>query len=239
MKHHLALAATLLLIGTPVYAQMPPPHPAPMPRTISVSGEASEQFAPDRAILNVSLISKNMEINQAKRENDRLTKKVVSVLSDFDIAKEKIANSQLYISPEYRYEHKKQVLKGYTVNRSLRITMDDISIHERVLSDLIKIKVSHVGGVQFALKDRKKYSTAIQAKAFKNAKAKAEAMAKVAGVKLGKPISISTGHAAPFHPPRHMMDRGMVAMEQGNSVAPSLPGMITISQSVNVVFEME
>jgi uncharacterized protein YggE len=75
-----------------------------------------------------------------------------------------------------------------------------------------------------------------------NAKAKAEALAVAAGVKLGKPFSIqASGGYMP--PPMPMMRGAMMAMADGgmekSSVAPSLPGMVEIRETVNVVFVLE
>lgn len=237
MKHLLWIMTAILASGT-AYAQMPPP---PMPRVIAVSGEATEQVAPDQAVLNVSLVSRNADLNAAKQANDKQAETVVALLGEFKIPKEKIAQSYFYISPEYNYENNKQHLVGYIVNRSLRITMDDITIHERVLSALVQAKVDQVGGVEFTMKDREVKAAEVRTKAFENAKAKAMALAKVAGVKLGRPISIDAGAGGAGHPPMPMpmMARSAGMAMSAESVAPSLPGMITLSESVNVTFEME
>ncbi len=239
MKHHLIIAALLSFTAQSAFAQMPPSHPM-MERVISVSGEAEEDIEPDQAILNVSLVSRNPSLETAKEANDALSKRVVAALRDFKIPENKIANSHFYINPEYRYENKKRTLTGYVVNRSLRITMDDISIHERVISKLVELKVEQIGGVQFTLKDREKHADAVRVKAFKNAKSRAMSIANAAGVKLGKPVNISvSGGYTPQ--PMPMMRGGMEMMAAKTDTAggPSLPGLISLHERLNVVFEME
>jgi uncharacterized protein len=232
------LALGLIFWAAPGFAQMPPPPP--MPRMVTVSGEAEEEVAPDRAILTVSLVSKDKDLNAAKRDNDAMVEKLVAISRDFKIAKEKVGTSGLYISPEYSYDKGKQQFIGYTVNRTLRITMDDLSIHERVLSAIVDAKIDQVNGVEFTLADPEARAKAVRVKAVGNAHEKAEALATAAGAKLGQVIAISTtGEAMP--PPRPMMAMSRMAGAAAgeSSVAPSLPGQITLHESVTVSYALE
>lgn len=238
MKKILALATVITMVSAASYAQMPPP-PHPM-RMISVTGEAHEDIVPDQAVLNISLVSRNISLQEAKQHNDALTAKLVAITKEFEIPKNDVATSNLYVSPEYNYDNGKQRLMGYVVNRSLRITMKKLDVHERLLSKVVEAGVDQVGGVEFGLSDPESHMLKVRAKAFENAKAKADLLAKTAGMTLGKPISISLGGAAPPVMPVPMMARmADVAMEQSGTVAPSLPGVSTIRETVSVTFEME
>lgn len=220
----------LLILTQTAYAQT-------LPRMITVTGEAEEQVAPDQAILTVSLVTKNKDLNLAKRDNDAMVEKLVTIARDFKIAKEKVATSGVYISPEYNYEQNKQVFIGYIVNRTLRITMDDISINERVLSAVVDAKIDQVNGVEFTLSDREKLAKAVRVKAVENAREKATALATAAGAKLGQVVNIATAGAEQPMPPRPMM-YAKAAMAE-SSVAPSLPGMVSLSESVTVSYALE
>lgn len=237
MKRFLVIA--LVCIPVTAFAQMPPP-PGSMPRMLSVSGEAHMEIAPDQAVLNVSVVSRNQELNPAKQANDKLTKTVTDIALGLGIKKDKIATSNLYVSPEYDYVNGRQQLKDYIINRSLRITMDTMDVHERLLSQVIAAGVDQVGGVEFKLADPESVDQKLRAEAVKNAYARAKVLADTAGVELGKPISIATGGAAPIVQPMPMMAKTMdVVQEASSSVAPSLPGMITLQQSVSIVYEIK
>ncbi|MBY0408342.1 MAG: SIMPL domain-containing protein, partial [Rickettsiales bacterium] len=72
------------------------------------------------------------------------------------------------------------------------------------------------------------------------AKARAEALAQAAGGKLGPVLSIDTGGGMNMpHPPMPMMAMARAGMEADASVAPSLPGAITMQEQVHVVFTLE
>lgn len=234
MKPLLILAfGFLALTALPVQAEQ-------LARTITVSGESSEQFAPDQAILSVSLVHRNKDLAEAKRDNDALAEKLVDIAREFKIAKEKIATSQLYISPEYDYNQKNgRVFTGYAVNRSLRITIDKLDIQERLLSAIVDARVDQVNGLEFRLANPEAHATDLRVKAFENAKAKAAALAQAAGARLGPAITINTSDVStPIPGPRPVMMMAKMA-DSAESVAPTLPGMIELRQSVTVVFGME
>lgn len=233
MKKLLVLLA--LFACKSAFAQMPPP----LPPTITVSGDAEEQVAPDRAVLALSLVNKDANLSKAKEDNDGMVERLVAIAREFKISKEKIATSNLYIAPEYQYEHNQRRFVGYTVSRSLRITIDKLEIHERLLSAIVDAKVDQVDGIEFQLSDREAHAASVRTKAFEVAKAKAETLAKAAGVTLGKPLSISTsgqGMERPLYAANVMMKAE--AMD-ASSVAPSLPGMIDLRESVSVTFGLE
>lgn len=240
MKPLLALLLGFFAISE---AHAQPHPPGPPPRVISVSGEAKEELAPDQAVLAASIVSRHQALSEAKKQNDERMSKLVSIAQEYKIPKDKINASNVYIAPEYRYDNPtgKQVFVGYVVNRSIAITMEDIAVHERVLSALIDAKIDQIGGVSFTLKNPDAIQMRLRGKAVANAKARAETLAQAAGAKIGRVMTISeSGGMMPMPHPMPMMAMAKAEMAGDSaSVAPSLPGLVTVSQSVNVTFELE
>lgn len=235
----LLMAICAVALASPAYAQ----SAAPFLRSVSVSGEASEHVTPDQAILTATIVNKDPVLGVAKGQNDLQLERVLKLLQQYKIPNNKIQPSGMYVAPEYTYNPKngEQRLMGYTVSRTLSITMDDVASSENILSALIDAKVSQIGGVEFTLKDREAKTAGVRAKAFANARARAQALADAAGAKLGRAITISTNGNTPYPPPpmpRMKMMAAAAAMED-TSVAPSLPGMVDITETVNVMFELE
>jgi uncharacterized protein YggE len=228
----IAIIAAVLLDFAPAMAQT---EPSKAVRTISVSGEAHEQVAPDQAILSVGLVSKDKVLNVAKKANDALADKLVAIAAQFKIPREKIATSNINISPDYNYADNKRQFLGYNVTRSLRITIDDISQQEQVLSAVVDAKIDQVNGVEFQLADAQKHEAALRVKAFNNAREKAEALAQAAGGKLGQALVINAGGGGGNRPvaPMAMM------MKSDSSIAPNLPGLMNLQESVSVTFALE
>jgi uncharacterized protein YggE len=233
----LGFLALTALLASPALAQSIPANL----RSITVAGESSEQFSPDQAILSVSLVTRDKDLNLAKKQNDDMVTKLASIAQEYKIPKEKIATSQLYISPEYDYSDKMgRKFVGYTVNRSLRITIDTLDIHERLLSAIVDAKIDQINGIEFRLANPEAHAGELRVKAFENAKAKAAALAQAAGAKLGPVITITTVDMnTPIPGPRPMMMQAKMADASEMSIAPSLPGMVELRQSVTVVFGME
>lgn len=225
----------LAMTASPAFAQMPPPPPS-----ITVTGEASETVAPDQAVITASLVSRDKSLLVAKKNNDAQLEKVAQIAKEFSIAKDKIATSNVNISPEYAYvdDGQKQVLKGYVVSRTLRITMDKLAQHEQVLSALVDAKVDQVSGVQFTLADPDALSQKLRVRAVLDAKAKAAELAQAAGAKLGKPIAINATGVYTIPQPYDMEARRMAATAAAPT-PPSFPGTLEMRMSVTAVFALE
>lgn len=244
MKNLLIISGSFFALLSAAAVAEPPMGMMPPPRTVSVSGQAEEQVAPDKAILSLSLISKNTKLAQAKQESDKLAETLVKAAKDLDIPKEMIAVSSINVSPEYSYNNRdgRPQFMGYIVSRTLRITMKTTDTYEKLFSAAIDAGVDQINGIEFELSDREARAGKVRVKAFEVAQAKAAALAAAAGMKLGKPLTINTdGHYTPPIMPMPMMAKAMMADAGGaeSSVAPTLPGMVTLRESVSVVFELE
>lgn len=233
MKYNGILAVFLLFAASPVLAAEVPV------RSITLTGEASEQVAPDQAVLSGQIVTKDKQLAVAKQENDKMAQRVLDITKKFDIPKEKVAASNVYISPEYRYDQKtsRQELVGYMVSRSLTITMDKLDIHEQVLSALVEGGIDQVNGVSFGISKPEDRQNALRVKAVQNAHDRAALLAGAAGAKLGKVLSIALGGSYDG-PVRPVMMKAAMA-DAGGSVAPSLPGMNTLQETVTVSYELE
>lgn len=226
----LLLTAVLTLCATPAWAQT---QSAPaLVNAITVSGEAEEQVAPDRAVISLSVVTRNPDVNVAKAENDAVLQRVAAIADNFRIPRENLATSNAQVAPEYTYEGGKQQFSGYMMNRSLRLTIDNLPIYEQVLSSLVENRVEQINGVEFLLADREARARDVRVRAVENARQKALALAQAAGARLGQVISITTADIADA-------GRPMPFAQANVKAAPSLPGLITLKESVTVSFALQ
>ncbi|MDE3059530.1 MAG: SIMPL domain-containing protein [Pseudomonadota bacterium] len=233
----IAMIVTVSL-AAPSLAQMPPPPPMP-PRSVTVSGEAEAQLPPDQAVLSLSLVSRDKNLSAAKQHNDALAKRLADIAAQLSIPKEKVATSTVTVMPEYGYDNGEQHFNGYAVSRTLRITMDNLDLPERLLSAVVEAKIDQVNGLEYRLAHPEAAAQSLRMKAFEDARAQAEALAQAAGDKLGKALHISTRmeEEGPM-PPRPMPMMAMRAAA-APSVAPAMPGLIEVHESVTVTFALE
>ena len=237
MKYNFLLLIIAFFINNAALAE---PMPSSPPRMISVTGEAREELVPDQAILSGQLVSKAKLLSVAKEENDKLAKRILAIAKQFNIPKDKISASNVYITPDliWNQDSQKQIKVGYIVSRNLTLTMDKIESHEQVLSALLENGIDQINGVNFTLANPEAQADKLRVKALQNARERAQMLAEAAGATLGKVIFITTNSAAGAQPPVPMMGRAMLMKQDAASVAPSLPGVVTLEESVAVTFEL-
>src|ERR1700687_5706940 len=90
---------------------------------------------------------------------------------------------------------------GYRASTTVRVTVRQIDQVGAVLDAAVAAGANQIYGITFGLNDSEPLLAQARDKAILNAKAKAEAMAKTAGIKLVKIVNISesfTGGPVPF-----------------------------------------
>lgn len=230
----LSLLAACLLAGSPVMAESPA---ASTPRYITVSANADVDATPDQAELSFELVSENPDLNTAKTKNDQLVERMLTVAREFNIPREKVATSGVYVQPEYDYKpDAPRKLRGYRVSRSMQMTIQPLDVSEKVLTKLVSAGVDHVGGVQFTLANPDEVEAKAREKAIAKAKAKAESITASLGVKLGRVLSIQESGGYHKQPPMPMLRAQAMSVDAS---PPALPGQVQISQSVTLTFEIQ
>jgi len=210
------------------------------PRVISVTGTAEVQVAPDEVTLRFGSESEDKDLNIAKAMHDKRMKKIIAVAREAGVEAKDLQTSALRIGPDYS-EEKVPKLLGYEVSQSLSITLRDLSKYERLMTDLLLAGVNRVDGVDFTVRDAKKYREESRAKALKAAKEKAIAMANEVGQTIGKPWEITEyvpsygGGLANNYSSNFSTERALVQEDQ-STVA---PGQVSIRSSVRVSFQLE
>lgn len=114
--------------------------------------------------------------------------------------------------------------------------MDDAG---KIIDALTTIDGLLVNGGHYTNDDETSTLEAARKLAFENAKAKAEELAKLAGMKLGKPVSINeTVSGGGYYPPMYYA-RNAVMEDSAMGGTEINPGEQELSVQVNVVFEIK
>jgi len=223
--------------------------------TISVSGNHKIKVSPDIAYISIGVQTFSKEPAAAQKENKTKMDKVFKKLEALKIKKEDIKTIDYNISPRYEWQNieKKNpdgtittkgesILIGYDVNNIIQVTIRNLDIVGNVIDMTVDEGINKANSIYFGLSDEKKNEKYLEAlkKAVENAKAKAQTMADVFGIKLGKPFSISESGS---YMPEPVMYRGYSekAMDSAaGAVEPTTPisaGEMEISSTVNVVYQ--
>lgn len=218
-------------------------------RTIIVTGQAERKIVPDEAHVMVNLNSLNLQLAAAKAENDTKLKELLKIVDKAGIDSKKVATQSATTQPMYDYQTNKRVFRGYRVQTLLNITVAPIDkvgeLMEKISNAGFEKNASTEWGelmsVGYGFAEPRKISDELLVEAIKNARSKAEAMAKAADADVARVQSINENTAPDFNMPMPMMARGMMSAVAEQSDAPVAPpaGERTVKASVNVTFELK
>ncbi|MCL0074174.1 SIMPL domain-containing protein [Dehalococcoidia bacterium] len=209
-------------------------------RDIWVAGQGKVSVTPDIAIVRLGIEAQADTVAEAMSQAAQAMEAVIAALDAHGVAEEDIQTFRFSISQAWEWDRVtgERELAGYRVNNmvSARIrVLDEVGlIIDAVVEaggDLIRIH-----GIGFTVEDPTPYHCEAREKAFADARAKAEQLAGLAGVTLGKPTFISEGMA--HFPPMPMPPRMAMDMEVA-PVTPIMPGEQEIIINVQVVFAIE
>ena len=211
-----------------------------LPRIINVNGKAEIKAEPDRAIIRFSVESKNLELNSAKKEVDKVVSNILSMTKTLGVDKKHVKSAQLISRPEYNWKSKKRELIGYYVSRQIEIDLHDLDNLGQLMHDATEMGITNMNSPEFYSSRKDEIYREALTTASKNAKANAQVLAAALDTKLGKVHQINATNVH-YNQPR-MMQSNMRAMTADAEMAPQesyQAGEITVVADVNVVFDID
>lgn len=209
-----------------------------MARTVSVTGSGLVSAVPDRATVQMSIVSRAKELDAAQAGAARVTAAVLSLTDKLNIKRNKVDTTGATVRPDYRWnrEAEQQELRGYIAERRMNVKVDDLDRLGELVEGAVAAGVNQVSAPQLDNSRRKAMRREALALAAKDARANADVLAETLGAKLGDPISISDGSAPP-QPPVPLQRMATATMESDASATYNA-GDLTFTATVNVVFEL-
>lgn len=216
---------------------------APKPtRTLAVTGTAEVSVKPDICYMSFGVETVHKKsAREAYRSNVELMNGLSVAVKAVGIAPKDLQTSSFTLAPQYRYEDvtRKRVFDGYRVYQSLDVSVRDLEKASAVLDAGMDAGATQVNSVTFAVENPKQHTVDARVEAVKAAQAKAQSMADLTGVKLGKPISINEsepGGWGQYYAQANVMRDGGAISED----TPSLqPGQFKLSRTVHITYEVE
>ena len=217
--------------------------------SMSITGSATIDCEPDRLTISVRL--EYLDPNSADKATDEVARKIdrlLSSLQSLGISRDDVETTNYKIDQIYEWEYyengkkKERVFKGYKVVNTIKITVKDFEKGGKVID-----ATSHAGGlvdsINFELSREKREQTKLKAMelAAKDAKLKAETVLSALGEELGHVTSVNLNNYG--YKPYVYWDRNKVASAgiDSHNIAPPttiLPGDLTVSANINVVFDI-
>ena len=208
---------------------------------ISVSGEGKVSVVPDVAILSLGVEAQAATVAKAQLQAAEAMKAIFDELDDKGVDKKDIKSQHFSIYPVRQWDRdtEEEILIGYRVTNTVTAKIREVDKTGTIIDAVAEVGGDYVriSGIDFTIDDPTAYYGELREEAMADAKDKAEQLADLGGVNLGKPIYISEGGGYIPGP------RDYITLEKAVAGAapatPIVPGEMEISFSVQVVFSIK
>jgi uncharacterized protein YggE len=164
-----------------------------------VTSQGKATAAPDLAILNVGVEARADTVGEANTQASQAMSDMMQVLTDRNIETGDIQTRFFNIRSDYRWNDVKreEELAGYVVSNRLVVKVRDMDSVGAIIDALVVAggDLVRVQGVRFAIEDTKALEVQARELAVEDLMAKAQQIADLAGVRLGRPVFLSEGGA--------------------------------------------
>jgi uncharacterized protein YggE len=160
---------------------------------ITVSGHGEVQVPPDIAYITMGVQTTATTVADARESAAKAADALVSSVKKNGVDAKDVQTSGLYIQPNYEYSSKSPTLTGYTVTNTVTVKVRKLDNISKILDDAIAAggDAARLQGLTFSVDDADKAKQDAREKAMADAKARAEQLARLGGVSLGAPVTIS------------------------------------------------
>lgn len=202
--------------------------------TLSVSGSGEVKTSPDIASISIGVQTKGKTAAEAVSANSSSSQKLLDTLRLAGIAEKDIQTSSISVYPIYKNSPQgyddQNTITGYQANNQLTATIRKIADVGKIIDSISLAGNYSISGINFSLDNDDSFQAEALRKAVSDARKKADAVAKAAGVTISgvKNINVDSYGAPKFF--------GGVADASASAPTQVLPGDVSVSASVNIQY---
>ena len=204
-----------------------------------VTGDGEVTVVPDVAILSLGVEAQAITVQQAMDEAAIAMDQVMAALRANGVAERDIQTQWFNIYPVRDWiDEGREILIGYRVSNTVSAKIRDVAATGSIIDRVAEAggDSTRIQGVTFTVDDPSQYHSEARAKAMADAKAKAQQLADLAGVDLGRPFYISeSGGFVPIY-----RDYGYGMLEAGAvPPTPISPGETEVTLTIQMAFAID
>lgn len=207
---------------------------------IWVTGEGTVSVVPDIAVVSLGVEAQAGTVAEAQQQAAEAMEAVTAALDGHGIAEKDIKTRHFSIYPVKRWQDDEEILIGYRVRNMVTVKIREVD-DTGVIMDAVAAAggdYTRIESISFTVDDPEEYYEEVREKAMEDAEAKAEQLAKLSGVSLGKPTYINEGDI--YFPVSGDFYRGEAIPAPAPAVTTSIsPGEDEIQLTVQVVYSIE
>lgn len=201
------------------------------PRQVTVVGSGQVQGTPDTLTADVSIEVVAPDVTAAMDQTDDRQQAVIDALTGAGIDGKDITTTGVSLQPQYGDN---SAITGYRAGNSIAVKIRKLDTASGALTAIVNAggNATRINSVSYSIEDDSKLVSDARARAFDDARNRAEQYAKLSGLSLGKVISISEAPGGSQPPAPVPMPRAAMAD------VPLQPGQQTVGFSVTAVWEL-
>lgn len=180
----LCLAAATAVPNLPVLAQAPPAPPI-----VTTTGEAVVRTAPDEVTFQIELRTEGADLTGAKAANAALADTAIQYLRSEGVAERDIQTRYLSVNVEYR-DYRERSDPRYVAAQTIGVLLRDVDSFERINTGLLQRGITGLSGPNFGTSEREALLLEARTAAVKDARVKAETMARALDQTIGSAYRI-------------------------------------------------
>ncbi len=209
----------------------PSQEPGTNSRQVTVVGSGQVQGTPDTLTANVSIEFTAPDVTAAMNQTSERQQALINALVTAGVHRKDIRTAQVRLQPQYGPES--SAIVGYRASNSIDVKIRNLDAASNTLALIVSTggDATRINSVNYSIDDDSQLVKDARARAFQDAKERAQQYAQLSGLTLGKVTSISESAGAT--PPTPIpLTRAAAAP------VPLEPGQQTVSFSVTVVWEL-
>ena len=232
--------------------------------TITISAEGKVDAAPDVARVDFSVIAQGKTPKEVQRQVSEKMNKIADFIKEQGVDAKDIKTLNISVNPRYYYSYdypripcplmsevypsssspiscppKSPVIIGYEASQTLDVKIRELDNAGDIIDGAVENGATQVGGINFSIDDPDELKAQAREQAFRKARAKAEALAKIAGMKIKRVITFSEsdGYFPPYYGTMDAMGMGG-GVEKGIETSVE-PGSQEVTVTLSVTFEIK
>jgi uncharacterized protein len=197
---------------------------------ITVTGFGTAAGSPDVAEISIGVEAQRSSVKEARQAAAGSMNAVLSAIKKVGVAEKDIKTSDVHLRPLYDYSGKEQRLTGYVFGNTVMVTLRDLDLVSVVIDETAAAGATAVQGISFRVNDPSRLQSEARKQAMSDARARAEALAGLAGIRI---LGVASIMESVEEPPRPMM---AYAARGVADATPIEPGTTEIRVNVTVSY---
>ena len=211
------------------------------PTLLTVHASSTTRATPDLAIVTLGVSARGATAQAAQQAQNTRMNAVLAAAQAAGVAEADVQTVGFSIEPQYTYARNAPPrISGYVSRNIVSIRVRDTSRVSGLIDATVAEGANDLQGIQFTFQDEEASRDAARAEALETARARAQAYAEAAGMRVVRMLFITEPGATqpPYPMDGRAYGRVAAAVEQAANVSPIRPGELDAQSAVTVVFEL-